>query len=132
MVGNLYTQDYRAVAEHIEKNAVPASSVLIQFENQHDTMKFDYEYYNAHRLSIHAQFGRAEKFRLEPKNPQQLKWFLQNERIYRQNFMPGVFENHLDKMIAAEKRSLTRYLKETAKSIPRPPSKCTVKEQTAR
>ena len=132
VVGNLYTQDYRAVAEHIEKNAVPASSVLIQFENQHDTMKFDYEYYNAHRLSIHAQFGRAEKFRLEPKNPQQLKWFLQNERIYRQNFMPGVFENHLDKMIAAEKRSLIRYLKETAKSIPRPPSKCTVKEQTAR
>ncbi len=69
VVGNLYTQDYRAVAEHIERSVVPASSVLIQFENQHDTMKFSYEYYNAHKLSIHAQFGRAENSGWSQRTP---------------------------------------------------------------
>lgn len=64
--GNLYTQDYRAMAEHIERTALPAASVTVQFEGQSEPMEFRYAYYHEHKLSLHAQFGKAEKFRLEP------------------------------------------------------------------
>ena len=30
--GNLYTQDYRVMAEHIERTALPAAAVIVQFE----------------------------------------------------------------------------------------------------
>ena len=64
--GNLYTQDYRVMAEHIERTALPAAAVIVQFEGQSEPMEFSYAYYHEHRLSLHAQFGKAEKFRLEP------------------------------------------------------------------
>ena len=40
--GNLYTQDYRAMAEHIERTALPAAAVIVQFEGQSEPMEFSY------------------------------------------------------------------------------------------
>lgn len=130
--GNLYTQDYRAMAEHIERTALPAASVTVQFEGQSEPMEFRYAYYHEHKLSLHAQFGKAEKFRLEPAVPGLLRGILTSEQEYRHNFIPGVFENHLDKMIAAEKRSVTHFLKETAANAPRPALNKKTKEQPQR
>ena len=108
------------MAEHIERTALPAAAVIVQFEGQSEPMEFSYAYYHEHRLSLHAQFGKAEKFRMEPAVPGLLRGILASEQEYRHNFIPGVFENHLDKMIAAEKRSVTHFLKETAANAPRP------------
>ena len=58
--GNLYTQDYRVMAEHIERTALSAAAVIVQFEGQSEPMEFSYAYYHEHRLSLHAQFGKAE------------------------------------------------------------------------
>ena len=86
----------------------------------------------ANRLFLHAQFGKAEKFRLEPAVPSLLRGILASEQEYRHNFIPGVFENHLDKMIAAEKRSVTHFLKEAAANAPRPAPNKKTKEQPQR
>ena len=77
--GNLYTQDYRAMAEHIERTALPAAAVIVQFEGQSEPMEFSYAYYHEHRMSLHAQFGKAEKFRLEPAAPGLLRGILASE-----------------------------------------------------
>ena len=130
--GNLYTQDYRAMAEHIERTALPAASVTVQFEGQSEPMEFRYAYYHEHKLSLHAQFGKAEKFRLEPAVPGLLRGILASEQEYRHNFIPGVFENHLDQMIAAEKRSVTHFLKEAAANAPRPAPNKKTKEHPQR
>ena len=130
--GNLYTQDYRVMAEHIERTALPAAAVIVQFEGQSEPMEFSYAYYHEHRLSLHAQFGKAEKFRMEPAVPGLLRGILASEQEYRHNFIPGVFENHLDKMIAAEKRSVTHFLKEVAANAPRPAPNKKTKEQPQR
>ena len=57
---------------------------------------------------------------MEPAVPGLLRGILASEQEYRHNFIPGVFENHLDQMIAAEKRSVTHFLKEAAANTPRP------------
>ena len=108
------------MAEHIERTALPAAAVIVQFEGQREPMEFSYAYYHEHKLSLHAQFGKAEKFRMEPAVPGLLRGILASEQEYRHNFIPGVFENHLDKMIAAEKRSITRFLKKAAVNSPQP------------
>ena len=87
---------------------------------------------NEDKLSLHAQFGKAEKFRLEPAVPGLLRGILASEQEYRHNFIPGVFENHLDQMIAAEKRSVTHFLKEAAANAPRPAPNKKTKEQPQR
>lgn len=51
--GNLYTQDYRAMAEHIERTALPAASVTVQFEGQSEPMEFRYAYYHEHMISAY-------------------------------------------------------------------------------
>ena len=120
------------MAEHIERTALPAAAVIVQFEGQSEPMEFSYAYYHEHRMSLHAQFGKAEKFRLEPAVPSLLRGILASEQEYRHNFIPGVFENHLDKMIAAEKRSVTHFLKEAAANAPRPAPNKKTKEQPQR
>ena len=120
------------MAEHIERTALPAASVTVQFEGQSEPMEFRYAYYHEHKLSLHAQFGKAEKFRLEPAVPGLLRGILASEQEYRHNFIPGVFENHLDQMIAAEKRSVTHFLKEAAANAPRPAPNKKTKEQPQR
>ena len=120
------------MAEHIERTALPAASVTVQFEGQSEPMEFRYAYYHVHKLSLHAQFGKAEKFRLEPAVPGLLRGILASEQEYRHNFIPGVFENHLDQMIAAEKRSVTHFLKEAAANAPRPAPNKKTKEQPQR
>ena len=118
--GNLYTQDYRAMAEYIEKNAFPAATARVLFEGHLAPMKFTYEDYQANRLVLQAKHGKEIKLWLEPADSAALDTLLQNVRRSRQNFVPGVFEDHLDQMIAAEKRSVTHFLKETAANAPRP------------
>ena len=44
--GNLYTQDYRCMAEHIERTALSAAAVIVQFEGQSEPMEFSYAYYH--------------------------------------------------------------------------------------
>ena len=55
-----------------------------------------------------------------------------SEQEYRHNFIPGVFENHLDQMIAAEKRSVTHFLKEAAANAPHPALNKKTKEHPQR
>lgn len=116
--GNLYTQDYRAMAEYIEKNAFPAATARVLFEGHLAPMTFTYEDYQANRLALQAKHGKEIKLWLEPADSAALDTLLQNVRRSRQNFVPGVFEDHLDKMIAAEKRSVTHFLKEAAANAP--------------
>lgn len=130
--GNLYTQDYRAMAEYIEKNAFPAATARVLFEGHLAPMKFTYEDYQANRLTLQAKHGKEIKLWLEPADSAALDTLLQNVRRSRQNFVPGVFEDHLDKMIAAEKRSVTHFLKEAAANAPRPAPNKKKKEQPQR
>ena len=64
--------------------------------------------------------------------PGLLRGILASEQEYRHNFIPGVFENHLDQMIAAEKRSVTHFLKEAAANASRPAPNKKTKEQPQR
>lgn len=117
-----YAKKYR-VHYHVEKDvSVSPPKWTVYFKaNQADA-----------RLSLHAQFGKAEKFRLEPAVPGLLRGILASEQEHRHNFIPGVFEKHLDKMIAAEKRSVTHFLKEAAANAPRPAPNKKTKEQPQR
>ena len=130
--GNLYTQDYRAMAEYIEKNAFPAATARVLFEGHLAPMKFTYEDYQANRLALQAKHGKEIKLWLEPADSAALDTLLQNVRRSRQNFAPGVFEDHLDKMIAAEKRSVTHFLKEAAANAPHPALNKKTKEHPQR
>lgn len=132
IMGNLYTQDYREVTKHLECAAQNAASVSIRFEGQSEPMKFSYTDYKNNSLSIHARFGKAETFRLEPEDPLLLKDILQKEKMNRQKFITGDFEKHADKIMTGEKISLTRYLKETAPAVRSPSSKSAIKEQPDR
>lgn len=118
--GNLYTQDYRAMAEYLEKNALPAASARVLFEGHLAPMTFTYEDYQSNRPALQAKHGKEIKLWLEPSDPAVLDTILKNADRRRQNFIPGMFENHLDKMIAAEKRSITRFLKKAAVNSPQP------------
>ena len=102
VMGTLYTQDYRAMAEHIDRAALAADTVSIQFEGDGMIYQYRCEDYFNRRYSIHDQHGRAEVFQLNPADPEALRSILQNERAYRQRFLPGVFEAHIDKKIASE------------------------------
>lgn len=130
--GNLYTQDYRAMAEYIEKNAFPAATARVLFEGHLAPMTFTYEDYQANRLALQAKHGKEIKLWLEPADSAALDTLLQNVRRSRQNFLPGVFEDHLDKMIAAEKRSVTHFLKEAAANAPHPAPNKKTKEHPQR
>ncbi len=103
VMGTLYSQDYRAMAEHIDRAALTADTVSIRFEGQNDTVQYKYADYFRHRNSIHDQHGRAEVFQLDPADPAALRSILQNERAYRQRFPPGVFEAHIEEKVAVEK-----------------------------
>lgn len=119
VMGTLYTQDYRAMAEHIDRAALAADTVTIQFEGSDMTFQYRYEDYSQRRYSIHDQHGRAEVFQLNPADPDALRSILQNERAYRQRFLPGVFEAHIDKKIALEQEqgSLVRRLWEAKRQV---------------
>ena len=114
------TQDYRAMAEYLEKNALPAASARVLFEGHLAPMTFTYEDYQSNRPALQAKHGKEIKLWLEPSDPAVLDTILKNADRRRQNFIPGVFENHLDKMIAAEKHSITRFLKKAAVNSPQP------------
>lgn len=130
--GNLYTQNYRAMVEYLEKNALPAAAARVLFEGHLAPMTFTYEDYQTNRRALQAKHGKEIKLWLEPADSVTLDTILQNVRRSRQNFAPGVFEDHLDKMIAAEKRSVTHFLKEAAANAPRPAPNKKIKEQPQR
>lgn len=132
IMGNLYAQDYRAVTKHLEQTAQNAVSVLIRFEGQKEAMRFSYMDYQADRLSIHAKFGKAETFRLEPEDPLRFKDILQSEKASRQKFITGDFEKHMNEITAGEKHSLSGYLKQTASIAHTASSKSKAKEQPER
>ena len=121
-----------AMAEYIEKNAFPAATARVLFEGHLAPMKFTYEDYQANRLALQAKHGKEIKLWLEPADSAALDTLLQNVRRSRQNFAPGVFEDHLDKMIAAEKRSVTHFLKEAAANAPHPALNKKTKEHPQR
>lgn len=132
IMGNLYTQDYRAVTKHLEQAAQNAVSVLIRFEGHEEAMRFSYTDYQDNCLAIHARFSKAETFRLEPEDPQKLKDILKSERTNRQKFITGDFEKHMDEAITGEKYSLSGYLKQTASTAHTTSSKSKAKEQPER
>lgn len=132
IMGNLYTQDYRAVTNHLEQAAQNAVSVLIRFEGQEKAMRFSYTDYQDNRLAIHARLGKAETFRLEPEDPLLLKDILQKEKMNRQKFATGDFEKHIDRIVAGEKHSLSGYLKQTASAAHTTSPKPKAKEQPER
>lgn len=132
IMGNLYTQDYRAVAKHLEQAAQNAVSVLIRFEGQEEAMRFSYMDYQDNRLAIYARFGKAETFRLEPEDPLRFKDILQREKLHRQKSITGDFEKHMDKIFAGEKPSLSGYLKQTVSAAHTASSKSKAKEQKER
>ena len=108
------------MAEYLEKNALPAASARVLFEGHLAPMTFTYEDYQSNRPALQAKHGKEIKLWLEPSDPAVLDTILKNADRRRQNFIPGVFENHLDKMIAAEKHSITRFLKKAAVNSPQP------------
>lgn len=128
-VGTLYTQDYRAQLERLDRAALTAATVTLQFEGSPDPFQFDYRDYHDHRGSIHDKHGRAETYRINPEDPAQLRALLQTERASRQKYTPGVFTAHIDKLIAAERRSITGKLKAAAQQAARPrqPKPCVKK-----
>ena len=129
--GNLYTQDYRAMAEHIERTALPAASVTVQFEGQSEPMEFRYAYYHEHKLSLHAQFGKAEKFRLEPAVPGLLRGILASEQDTGITLYLACLKI-TGSNDCGEKRSVTHFLKEAAANAPRPATNKKTKEQPQR
>lgn len=128
-VGTLFTQDYRAQLEHLDRAALTAATVTLQFEGSPDPFQFDYRDYHDHRDRIHDKYGRADTYRLDPEDPARLRALLQTERASRQKYTPGVFAAHIDKLIAAERRSITGRLKAAAQQAARPrqPKSCVKK-----
>ena len=88
--GNLYTQDYRAMAEHIERTALPAASVTVQFEGQSEPMEFRYAYYHEHKLSFTPNLAKPRNSGWSRLFPGLLRGILASEQEYRHNFIPGV------------------------------------------
>ena len=129
-VGTLYTQDYRAQLERLDRAALTVATVTLQFEGSPDPLQFDYHDYHGHYTSIHDKYGKADTYRIDPKDPAQLRALLRAERADRQKYTPGVFEAHIDKLIAAEKRSISGRLKAAAQQAARPrqqPKSCAKK-----
>lgn len=122
-MGTLYTQDYRAMAEHIERAALNAATVTIQFEGDDRTYQYAYRDYCDHRHRIHDEHGRAAVFCLDPDEPNALRSMLQSERAYRQKSLPGVFEAYRDKLFGKEKQSVAGRLKEAARQAASQPTR---------
>ena len=116
-IGTLYTQDYRALAEHIDRAALPADTVTLRFQGDEQTYQFAYRDYFDHRYRIHDEHGRATLFRLAPNEPDILQSMLQSERAYRQKSLPGVFEAYKDKLFGKEKQSVAGRLRAAARQV---------------
>lgn len=113
--GNIYPQDYQAMAEHIERAAIPAATVSIRFEGNDNVFQYGFRDYMDRRGQIHSHNKKVDMFRLEVREPDVLRAILQNEYAFRTKFLPGVFEGYLDSLTDAGRESVTHKLNAIAR-----------------
>lgn len=109
--GNLYELDYPQHYERVKAKALPA-----------DTNALIYEYGRVEQPAKqwlngndHPQYGKFERFEVQPNDPEALRDLLQEERRSREQLSPGDFKAHItalrDGLIEAEARRIVAEMK---------------------
>lgn len=110
VMGNLYEMDYRGHLEHLKRDAIPAPTVQITFEDGSQRL-FDREEYHGRRSAISQKYGDVTGYRLEPENPAALETAMRQEQAARQRLKPGSFEKYIAGLSGSRRPSVLEQLK---------------------
>lgn len=92
--GTLYELDYKAHVRRLEKDALPAASVTVKYEDGAER-SFPYADWNKRRREVvqaEVDHGNPVRTRFEPQSEGDLQRRLQQARAERQKYTPAVFK----------------------------------------
>lgn len=94
VMGNLYELDYRNHVQQLEKAALPAVSVTVNYEDGAER-RFSFDDWNKRRREVvraEVDHGKVIGTRFEPDNEDALQQHLKQARDERQKYTPAVFK----------------------------------------
>lgn len=94
VVGNLYELDYKSHVRQLERDALPAASVTVKYEDGAER-NFPYDVWNKRGHEVvkaEVDHGKATRTRFEPQNEDSLQRRLKQVRNERQKYTPAVFK----------------------------------------
>ena len=94
VMGTLYELDYKAHVQRLEKDALPAASVTVKYEDGAER-NFPYEDWNKRKREVvqaEVDHGKPVRTRFDPQNEDFLQRRLRQERAERQKYTPAVFK----------------------------------------
>ena len=104
--GNLYELDYPQHYERVKAKALPAdtNALIYEYGRVEQPVK---QWFNG---NDHPQYGKFERFEVQPNDPEALRDILQEEQRSREQLSPGDFKAHIaalrDGLIEAEARRI--------------------------
>ena len=109
--GNLYELDYPQHYERVKAKALPAdtNALIYEYGRVEQPVK---QWFNG---NDHPQYGKFERFEVQPNDPEALRDILQEEKHSRDKLTPGDFKAHIaalrDGLIEAEARRIVAEMK---------------------
>lgn len=109
--GNLYELDYPQHYERVKAKALPAdtNALIYEYGRVEQPVK---QWFNG---NDHPQYGKFERFEVQPNDPEALRDILQEEKHSRDKLTPGDFKAHIaalrDGLIEAEARRIAAEMK---------------------
>ena len=109
--GDLYELDYPQHYERVKAKALPAdtNALIYEYGRVEQPVK---QWFNG---NDHPQYGKFERFEVQPNAPEALRDLLQEERRSREQLSPGDFKAHIaalrDGLIEAEARRIVAEMK---------------------
>ena len=109
--GNLYELDYKQHYERVKAKALPADTNALIYEYGRIEQPAK-QWFNG---NDHPQYGKFERFEVQPNAPEALRDILQEEQRSREQLSPGDFKAHIaalrDGLIEAEARRIVAEMK---------------------
>lgn len=109
--GDLYELDYPQHYERVKAKALPAdtNALIYEYGRVEQPVK---QWFNG---NDHPQYGKFERFEVQPNAPEALRDILQGEKHSREQLSPGDFKAHIaalrDGLIEAEARRIVADMK---------------------
>ncbi|PXX44562.1 hypothetical protein DFR60_12649 [Hungatella effluvii] len=88
--GNLYELDFRQHFQHVMKQALPADTYTLIYE-QGERKQPAKQYFDG---NPDPQLGEFERYEAKPNDPDALRFLLQQEQRSRERLKPGNFKEH--------------------------------------
>lgn len=119
VMGNLYELDYREQVKQVQRDALPADTITLFYENgirsQHAKQYFDGQ--------PDRDFGNFLRFEVQPNDPDALQALLLTEHQRRERLLPGDIKVHIgqlasDKVLVEAKRIAESFQKFQAPNSP--------------